>query len=271
MIISGKQINFKTAGTGNALVLLHGFLESSNIWDEFSKRLSSFFQVITIDLPGHGQTQNFSTIHTMELMAELVKEVLDYLKVKKCVMIGHSMGGYVSLAFAEKYPSYLTGLGLFHSSAGADSPEARSNRDRTISAVKKDHLGFIQQFIPDLFAPENKAKFEHEISQLKEIAAEIKKESIIAALEGMKSRIDKFELLKQSEFPILFIVGKKDKRISVNAILEQAALPNRCEVQIYGDVGHMGYIEAKEDTLEIIYNFIKKCFKNQDSIFDKPS
>ncbi len=257
----GKRINFSDSGKGNALILLHGFLESGMIWKDFTKILSSEFRIIAIDLPGHGKSENLKPVHTMELFADVIKAVLDHLQIKQCVMIGHSMGGYATLAFAEKYPLDLKGIGLFHSSAASDTPEAKANRDRTIQAVSKDHIGFIRQFIPDLFAPENRKHFQNEIEELGKSASSMNKESIIAAIEGMKSRTDKFELLKRAEFPVLFISGKKDKRISVNSILEQAALPDRCEVQILGGVGHMGYIEAKNETLAIVRNFADKCLR----------
>ncbi len=250
-----RRINYRISSNGPCIVLLHGFLESLCIWDEFVNELSKDFKVLTIDLPGHGKTENFSEVHTMEFMAETVKAVLEHLKIEKCVLIGHSMGGYVSLAFAEKYPELLNGFCLFHSQAAADSHEARQNRDRTIKIVKSDHKEFIQYFIPDLFATANREIYKDKIEVLKKQANETTKEGIIAALEGMKVRSDKNELLKTFDKPIMYILGKEDSRIPIDPALKQCALPNRCTVHILGGVGHMGYIEAKEETLHYIKQF----------------
>ena len=253
-----KIINFTAKGEGKTIVFLHGFLESLEIWDTFSKKLSKKFRVICIDLPGHGETENISETHSMELMADVVKSVLDDQGVETCIMVGHSMGGYVTLAFAEKYQEMLNGICLFHSAAHADSEEAKTNRDRTIRAVSNDHTGFIQSFIPDLFANSSIAKFKKEIDLLKKQASKTQKEGIIAALKGMKSRTDKLGLLEKIPFPLLMIIGKKDSRIPVELALQQVKLPSHGEALILGNVGHMGYIEAKKITLSAVRDFAKK-------------
>jgi len=256
----GAAIQHKTIGMGPVIVLLHGFLESLYIWDDFSNHLSADFHIVSIDLPGHGYTENISDVHSMELIAESVKAVLDHLGVEKCVMIGHSMGGYVTLAFAEKYPELLIGFGLFHSHAGADSDEAKINRERTIQMVEKNRLGFIQMFIPDLFALQNHERFHTAIETLKKQAGDTPKNGIIAALKGMKERPDRTNVLKAAQHSVLFILGQEDTRIPMDVALKQATLAQRCEIHILKDVGHMGYIEDKEYTLQTISYFTKKCF-----------
>ncbi|OQX78893.1 MAG: hypothetical protein B6D61_04555 [Bacteroidetes bacterium 4484_249] len=258
ILFLGKIINFKSEGNGQTVVLLHGFLESIQIWEEFSELLSQKFNVVAIDLPGHGKTDNFSEVHTMEFMADAVKAVLDFLNIGNCVMIGHSMGGYTTLAFAEKYPEYLKGFCLFHSQAEADSPEAKINRDRTVKIVEKDSIGFISNFIPDLFVHENIKRFDKKIEVMKTRAMKTSKEGIIAALLGMKERTSKLNFLKTINIPVLFIVGKQDKRIPTETVLQQAALPSHSEILILGNVGHMGYIEAKEETLKAVVCFVEK-------------
>jgi pimeloyl-ACP methyl ester carboxylesterase len=255
-----KTVNYRIQGHGKCLVLLHGFLESMEIWDNFSTELSHEFKVLAIDLPGHGKTEMLADVHTMELMADVVKSVLEHLKIQECVMIGHSMGGYVTLEFASKYPEYLWGIGLFHSTVFADSTEAKQNRDRTMEIVKSDRQGFIRNFIPDLFAPENRSRFTSEIRDLKEEASKISKSSIIAALAGMKERRDHQRTASVMDVPVMVIAGKEDQRIPVNKVIEMIALPKHCDVLILSRVGHMGYIEAKEETLEKCRYFTRKCF-----------
>ncbi len=254
-----EKIHFSDQGSGRAVVLLHGFLESLEMWDHFTKELSKDFRVITIDLPGHGKSNVFNGDLTMSVMAKWVKAVLDHLDLKKCVMAGHSMGGYVSLEFAYQFPDMIDGFSLFHSHASADTEEAKENRRRTINIVKLDKAGFIKEFIPDLFAEENDEKFADEIAALQKSAAKTPPQAIIAALEAMRDRSGKIELLLNTNVPVLFIAGKEDKRIPVQNVLAQAILPAHAEVLILGNVGHMGFIEARGKTLEMLRCFIHKA------------
>lgn len=254
----GKELHYEVSGKGNTLVLLHGFLESLSIWDDFAEQLSRQFRVIRIDLPGHGKTAVLDEIHTMELMAAAVKAVLDGNDVERCAMIGHSMGGYVTLEFARQYPEMLSGIGLFHSHAGADTQEAKENRLRTIEVIKLNRTGFIKQFIPDLFAESSLEKHHAEIEKLWKIAGSMTSQGIIAALHGMKDRSGKLDLLLNTNIPVLFIAGKEDTRIPVQNILAQAILPKHCEVLVLGEVGHMGFIEAKQKTLHMVSSFVTK-------------
>jgi len=255
----GKNIHYTIEGEGNTIVLLHGFMESLTIWKDFSKELSANFKVVCIDLPGHGKTECISEVHSMELITDIVKQIADHLKIANFVLIGHSMGGYVSLQFADQYPDMLKGLGLFHSQALADSEESKKNRDRTCEIVKQNRKKFIIQFIPDLFAPENVEKFAAEISKLQSQVIDMTAVAIIAAQNGMKIREDKLNVLTDLQAPILFILGKKDSRVAVQQGMAQAMLPNHSEVLLL-NVGHMGYIEARDETLFTVKAFAEKCF-----------
>lgn len=264
----GSYINFKDknvhlikAGKGPAIVLLHGFLESSGIWRNFARRLSRTFTVIVIDLPGHGSSECSGDAQTMDEMAEAVHHVLKSLGITRCIMAGHSMGGYVTLAFAEKYPKLLRGFVLFHSHASADSPETMANRERTIALVERDHHTFIKNFIPDLFDQRNVRKFTSEIATLKEIAGKTPKDGIISSIRGMKIRPDRQHVLLNSPVPVLFIIGKNDPRIPVSAILPQTLLPAHSEVLLLDHVGHMGFIEASSQTFEALKGFAGRMLK----------
>ncbi len=255
-----KKINYTISGKGNAIIFLHGFLESLKIWDKFDKGLSKDFRIICIDLPGFGESDNINEAHSMEFMADAVKAVLDAESIEQAVIVGHSMGGYVSLAFLDKYPEYLQGVVLFHSHATADTTEAKINRDRTIKIVQHDRKDFINQFIPGLFAPGNVEKFSDEIEQLQKEARNTSKEGIIAALLGMKERNSIIDLLTKTSIPIKFILGKEDSRIPLTQTLAQATLPEHSEVLILGQVGHMGFVEAKDVTMKSIEAFAGSCF-----------
>ncbi len=257
----GAKVNFREKGKGNALVLLHGFTESLDIWDKFSEKLSEKYKIIMIDLPGHGSSECLAKVHTMELMADCVNAVLYHLNIKECVMIGHSMGGYVTLSFTEKYQNMIKGFGLFHSSAFADTPEAKENRKRAMEIIRKNHKNYLNQFIPDLFAPENVERLKAEIGKLKINASEqMTAEGIIAAQLGMMERKEYLELLSKIDVPVLFIFGKKDKRIPFDKAAMQINLPKHSEITIL-DCGHMGYLEAPDETLHSIMAFAELGYR----------
>lgn len=256
----GKEVSYRVLGKGRAIVLLHGFAESAEIWDEYAEDLKQEFRVITPDLPGHGETAVFSDTHTMEFMADTVKAVIDHLLISRCILVGHSMGGYVCLAFDRKYPGLADGLVLFHSHAGPDSEAAKANRQRTIRVVENNRGGFIQQFIPGLFAPENVPLYAKEIEALKKLALIPPPEGITAALRGMMERDDHTALLGKTDKPVLFIAGKADSKIPHELVLQQASLPRHAEVLTLGHVGHMGMIEARDTTIQTIRCFAKKAY-----------
>lgn len=258
ILFENKTIFFSDEGRGKTLVFLHGFTESGKIWKNFAKKLVKEFRVIIIDLPGHGKSDGIGKIHTMEMMADLVASVLKVRKVSRCLMIGHSMGGYVTLAFAGKYPGMLKGFCLFHSHSYADTSEERENRERTIRLVEENKFSFVTQFIPTLFPVETRTKYSGEINQLIRRSEKMEKENIIAALEGMKERYDQTLVLKTTSLPVLFILGLKDSRAPLSRLWEMISLPAHSETLILRETGHMGYIEEPRKTLEALKGFARK-------------
>jgi len=256
-----QPIHYKSEGLGNVIVLLHGFLESLEIWNDFSRELSTTFQVVSIDLPGHGESGNLGKINSMELMADSVNAVLTHLKIEQCVVAGHSMGGYVAIHLAEKHPEKVKGFGFFHSHADTDTAEGKQNRDRVIAILRKNYISWVNQFIPDLFAEKNKTLYPKQIKQLQAIAGKMKATSIIAAQAGMRDRESKVSFLAIAPQPVFFIVGKDDSKMPVSKALEQSVLPKHCEVLLLADVGHMGFIEAKETTLNFLHCFASRIYK----------
>jgi pimeloyl-ACP methyl ester carboxylesterase len=262
ILFQGKQINYKISGSGNTIVLLHGFIEDLQIWSEFVNLLSPNFRVISIDLPGHGQSEVISDVHSMQLMADSVIAVLKSEMIDKAVFVGHSMGGYVALAVAKQYPEFVNGLVLFHSQAAEDSEAAKINRDRTVRIVEQNKGGFILQFIPDLFDPANVDQHRERIQTLIQDASRLKPEGIIAAIKGMRERESRIDVLAEANFPVLFISGKKDTRIPISLVMEQAAIPEHSEILVLDHVGHMGYIEAPDVTFRVLWDFSLRCWKD---------
>lgn len=257
-LLNYKHINiaYSETGKGTALVMLHGFLENSTMWDFFVGEFSKKYRVITIDLLGHGDTECLGYIHTMEDMADAVHAVLHELRIRKAIFLGHSMGGYVALAFAELYPDMVKGIALQNSSSRADSDEKKTNRDRAIKAVKQNYTAFVRMSIANLFSEDNREKYAEEIEALREQAMKTPLQGIIAALEGMKVRKDREVILHFAPYPKLLVLGKQDQSL----VYEEHA------DQVYGaDVklvtyphGHMSHIESRGELLKELSEFFRK-------------
>lgn len=231
-------------GFGNALVLLHGFLENQSMWEPFISGLSENHTVITIDLPGHGKSDCLGYVHSMELMAEVVQTVLTQEKINQATLVGHSMGGYVALAFAESYPELCSEIILLNSTPEPDSEERKENRDRAITLVKKHKNAFLSMAISNLFAEKNRQKLALEIEALKKDAFAMKTQGIIAALEGMKIRKDRTPLLKNLSMPKTIIAGSLDPIMPYKSLKLIAAHCGCTFISFEG--GHMSSIENKE-------------------------
>ena len=251
------NIHFTSQGKGKAVVLLHGFLENLNMWQDIQKEISKKNRVISIDLLGHGKTDNLGYVHTMKEQAKMVKFVLNYLKLRKYILIGHSMGGYISLAFADLYPKNLKGICLMNSSALPDSEDKKENRDRAIKAVKYKPGIFVKMAIPNLFAEDNRNRFIDEIEQVTSEALHISTQGIVAALEGMKIRKNYTYLYRTLTIPIQMIIGRKDPALEYDSLISQTKNTNVSLVE-FPD-GHMSHFENNRELIHTLKVFIKLC------------
>lgn len=238
------------------MVLLHGFLENHTMWNAFVDEFSKKNRIIAIDLLGHGATECLGYIHTMEDQADMVHAVLYELKIRKAVFIGHSMGGYVALAFAELYPENVKGLVLLNSTSRADSEERKINRDRAILAVKQNYTAFVRMSIANLFSENNRERLADKIEDVRNEALKTPLQGIVAALEGMKIRNDREVLMHFSPYPILLILGKKDGVLNYKDSIEQIE-NTKVELVSFPD-GHMSHIENEDELKMVLVNFLKK-------------
>lgn len=253
-------ITYADAGKGRAVVLLHGFLGSHKIWEQTILNLSKQYRVIAIDLLGHGQTDCVGYIHTMELQAKCVKAVLDSLHLKKYVVIGHSMGGYVGLAFADLFPDNLKGLCLYHSTAYADSEDKKRDRSRSIKVVKANHKIYAIDVIKNLFAIKNFKYLKREIQFANTIAKATSKQSIIASLEGMKDRPNRDLILGMAHYPIMMVIGQHDNVLPYEQLLEQSQLIKNKQVLFLEHDAHMGFLESPIASNLALRKFLRSCF-----------
>ena len=255
------KVRYTDTGKGRVLVLLHGFLGSHKMWDEYVSSLSGQFRVITIDLPGHGETPAIGYYHSMEMMAQCVKTVLDEAGVRRYVLAGHSMGGYVALAFAELFPENLKGLCLVHSTSYPDSADKKTERNKVISLVKKGHKRAIAEIVINLFTPEKITQLKNKVNTARRMAESTSEQSIINSLEGMKERKSRDLILKFSEYPVMFIVGKKDTLINYDTVFSQVGLCKYPFVIMMEEEGHMGFYETPKQILPEFAAFTNRCFK----------
>ena len=254
------KVTFSDTGKGRVVVLLHGFLGSHQIWEQTTTQLSKSYRVIAIDLPGHGNTDCFGYVHTMDLIAKCVKAVMDSLRLKKYVIIGHSMGGYVGLAYADLFPDNLKGLCLFHSSAYADSEEKKRDRTRSIKIVKANHKIYTTEVIKNLFATKNSKYLKTEIAFAQKIASKVSKQSIVAALEGMKDRPNRDLVLGMVHYPVMMVIGELDNVLPKDQLLEQSQLIKNKHLLYLEHDGHMGFLESPRVTLKALKKFIRACY-----------
>lgn len=254
-IYKKTSISYTDEGKGKTIVLLHGFLENKTMWQAYTAILNDNFRVVTIDLLGHGKSDCMGYIHTMEDNAEIVNHVLNELKIEKTTLLGHSMGGYVALAFAEIYPEKTTGLLLLNSTAKEDSSERKINRTRAAKAVKQNFSAFVNMAISNLFSERNRDRLQKEIEHIKNEALKTPLQGVVASLEGMKIRKDRQFLLKEFTFPIVLLLGKKDPVLNYEETVLQI---KNTTVKLHTfDDGHMSSIENKEELTIFLADFLK--------------
>jgi pimeloyl-ACP methyl ester carboxylesterase len=255
-----KKIGFSVQGKGTPIVFLHGFCEDSRMWDDFLT-LFPRRKIVRIDLPGFGKSESQNK-PSISGMAAAVKAVFDHLNIEKCVLIGHSMGGYVGLEFAKNYGKQLLGLGLFHSHPYEDTAEKKAGRAKSINFIRRNgHIHYIKQVIPSLFAFDFNKGYQFEVNKMLYHAAQYSPEGIISALEAMQHRVDNSAVLERIDCPVLFIVGKEDTAVPMEESLNQTALPKIADIHILPSIGHMGMFEAKRKTAKIIKNFLSNVVK----------
>lgn len=246
------------------LLLLHGYLESLDVWEDFAKLLSKEYRVVAMDLPGHGISQVMGPVHTMTFLADTVVGVLDELEIEKATIVGHSMGGYVALETLRQHPDRLEGIVLLSSTPNPDSPEKLVDRDREIALVEGGHKDLLASTAAkNGFAADNLRRMQDEIIFLEEQVLVTEAEGVVALLRGMKERADSNELLRSSSLPQLFILGKKDGYIPLERAEEMVASHPQAKVAWLENSGHLGYFEEPEACAKALLDFMSESVVNQ--------
>ncbi|MAP54013.1 alpha/beta hydrolase [Altibacter sp.] len=239
---------YTVTGKGPAIVLLHGFLESASMWKKLVPELSKKHMIIVIDLPGHGKSGVVGEMHTMELMAQAVHAVVKHLDLPTIALMGHSMGGYVALAYTELFPSEVEGLILLNSTPAEDSLERKANRDRALTMLQKTPNVFIRMAITNLFAEEDRTQYASAIEQLKEEALQFPLAGITAAVKGMRDRKDRTSVLRQFSGSKYMICGTKDPIVPLTI---SEILAKHCHTDLIKIVGgHLLLTENYDETVK---------------------
>ena len=256
-----SYIHYSITGKGFPVMLLHGFGEDSQVWSNQINHLADQFTLIVPDIPGSGKSDQLTGINSMEAYAKCINAILEKEKIDRLVMIGHSMGGYITLAFQEMFPDKLISFGLFHSSAFADDEAKKEARSKSIDFIQANGaLAFLKTSTPGLFM--NAEKSENDIQLLLEQGKSFTKEALIGYYEAMIARPDRTKLLKDAKIPVLIIAGEHDKAVPFEHSLKQSHMPSNCSFNVLRNSAHMGMLEETEASNLILANFLQNTVIN---------
>lgn len=272
--VNGIDIVYEECGSGNeqTIILLHGFCGSSSYWHNLCPLLSEKNRIIIPQLRGHGESSAPGGSYTMETMADDILGLINKLELDKVVMFGHSLGGYVTLAFAEKYSDRLSGFGLIHSTALPDTEEVKQKRLQDIDAIRENGIiAYVNQLIPKLFVKTKLDEMKEEVERIIGVGMQMTSEGAIHTLEGMLKRSDRSFVLSEATFPILLVAGAEDKVIIPDVTFSITGLgtlestyeyPHISENTFEG-VAHMSLVEAPDQLSRVMANYLKSLYESE--------
>jgi len=272
--LNGIDMVYEECGRKNddTIVLLHGFCGSSHYWHKMCSRLSDNYRLIMPQLRGHGETSVPNGIYTMETMADDIAALMNELQIGKAVMLGHSLGGYVTLAFADSYEDRLSGFGLIHSTASSDSEEMMRKRMQDIDAIREAGMAaYMRDIVPKLFSESRLDKLDEEVERVIAIGEKMNPEGAIRTLKGMMVRPDRSKVLSNASFPVLMVAGTDDEVIPPDASFclsdeheseTTFEYPHTSEIS-FENVGHMSLIEVPDQLARVIENYIKTLHEKE--------
>jgi pimeloyl-ACP methyl ester carboxylesterase len=256
LMVNDHAIRYQVIGEGSAVMLVHGFGEDHSVWENQVPVLQRHFRVILPDLPGSGESALTDDV-SMEGMAKVLKAILDELAIESCIMVGHSMGGYVTLAFADLYPGFLQALGLFHSSAYADSEEKKTARRRAIEFINEQGAAkFIEQANRNLFSEEFRKRNPAVVEDFVDRYTNFSNQSLVNYYDAMIRRPDRTHVLREFGGPVMFIIGIHDNAVPPGHTLEQCHLPRLAYIQLLMHSGHLGMMEETALSTEFLEKFL---------------
>ncbi len=250
-----SKIFFREEGEGHPIVLIHGFCETSEIWNGFSARLADSNKVYSIDLPGFGKSELPASPFSIDDIARLVIDWIEDNKIENLTLIGHSLGGYVALSMCEQAPEIIEKLVLFHSTAYPDSDERKANRNKVVDFVNSYGVDpFIDTFVPSLFKDKNHPA----IPAVDKIARKTKLKTLVRYAQAMRDRSSRIELLKSLNKPYLVLGGRWDQTIPPTISEELSSLGKKSRLIMLSDTAHMGMVEQPDEAIMAIRDFVSR-------------
>lgn len=249
-----SKLSYIDTGKGNkTLLFIHGFCGSHEYWSDIIAELKDEYRVVAVDLRGHGASEEIGKTFSIEDMAADIASFLEDLKIGQVYMFGHSLGGYVTLAFAERFPGKLSGFSLIHSTAFPDDEAGKEGRLKSVEKIEMDGIpAFIDGLVPKLFAHSDDPNIEH----TKEIGYKTSESGAIGSLHAMRNRTDRNHVLKDTKLPVLLVAGEQDKVIPAEKTFSVKG-SHINEVILEGS-GHMGMLEAPNRLIEEIIRYVEK-------------
>jgi len=258
-----KPVSYSIEGQGKTILFIHGFCETKEIWHYFKNYFTNSYQVLCIDLPGFGGSIGLEKNTSIEAMSGALHDTLQHLNIEKPVLVGHSLGGYVALAYAEQYPNDLAGICLFHSTAFEDASEKKENRNKTIEYVKNHGVdAFCNPFVPGLFFHKRRAELKSQIDFVLQMARKTSLSSILETTAAMRDRKERIGVLKNIKIPVSFIIGKEDTAVTFDKSIAQCHLAKNSQALFLAETGHMGMLEREQECADFLSGFLKDIFKS---------
>jgi pimeloyl-ACP methyl ester carboxylesterase len=257
ILYQNKKIFYRSIGNGDPVMLVHGFGEDGNVWDKQVEYLKSKYHLLVPDLPGSGRSEMIDDM-SMEGMAEVLHTIIHEENIDRCTVIGHSMGGYITLALVESYWNHVNAFGLFHSSAFADTDEKKETRKKGIEFIKQHGaFEFLKTSTPNLFSPNSKEEIPNSINEFIESLKGFKPEALVSYYKAMMNRPERTDVLKNTKNTVLFIAGEHDNAIPLNDVLKQCHLPEKSYFHVLKKSGHMGMMEETNKANRVLEEFLE--------------
>ena len=256
-----RQMGYVKTGAGPAVILLHGFGEDHHIFNSTVTALEKTYTVYTPDLLGTGMSSinTFPSNFSIEYLADSIAALLQHEKIEDCILLGHSMGGYVTVAFAKKYPQYLKSFGLLHSTALPDTPIKIENRLRGITFIQKFGAAtFLETTAPNLFGTYTQKNHPQLITEFIQSIPAFSNEALTCYYQAMMARPDLTHVLATTTLPVLFILGTHDIAVALEDTIPQTKMPKTAYLYVLENCGHMGMLEQPINFNNAVLDFLDK-------------
>ena len=259
IVYQGIQLHYRKLGVGAATLLIHGFGEDGNVFNQAIKHLPEQGMLLIPDLPGSGESEIWPAAEpSLNDIALALNAILEKEGIEKCSVMGHSMGGYIALAFAEQFPEKMVALGLLHSTAYADSAERIQKRAQAIEFIEREGAAaFLRISLTGLFAPAFREQRKEVIDALFTSIKKVSGSTLIQYYRAMIQRPDRSKLLEAAPYPVMFIIGQEDEIIKASDTLQLADITTNAYIHVLNNVGHMSMLEAPESFSNLLLYFME--------------